>query len=143
MRYGIRFVLVFMLVGCTYAAPDYQKKPSGEEIFDLLIKNSNRQMASEPACDGASATRKKLHVTLGEVLSTNLSVSYDTDNVTTTKSYCNPSKFESGSKVIDVWDCSIEVLESDKKGEFISSSIVTFSTDLEKSTILPGSIRCF
>jgi hypothetical protein len=100
-------------------------------------------MKSEPSCDGASDSRKKLHVTLGEVLSTNLSASYDSNNVTTIKSYCNPSKFEDGNKVLDVWDCSIEVLENDKNGDFISSSIITFSSNLEITQILPGSIRCF
>ena len=40
-------------------------------------------------------------------------------------------------------DCKIEILEKSKKGEFISGSMIAFVTDLNKTWVLPGSVRCF
>lgn len=143
MKNIAKFIVTFLLVGCAVAAPEFGSKPSGEEVFDLLLSNANTSLKNEPGCDAASPSRNKSHMTLGDLLSTNLSVSYDEGNVTQIKSYCEPSKFDvSDKKTIDVWDCSVDIMENDKKGEFITSTEIRFSIDLSKSRIIQGSLRC-
>ena len=143
MKTAAKFIGIFSLIGCAIAAPGMGEKPTGEELFDLLISNANLSLKDEPGCDAASPSRNRSHITLGELLSTNLSASYDEGNVTQIRSYCEPSKFDvSDKKTIDVWDCSVDILENDKKGEFVSSTEIRFSTDLSKSKIISGSFRC-
>jgi hypothetical protein len=138
-----KFIAVFLLAGCAVAAPAIGEKPTGEEVFDLLLGNAGISLKDEPGCDASSPSRNKSHISLGDLLSTNLSASYDEGNITQIKSYCDPSKFDvSDKKTIDVWDCNVDILENDKNGEFVSSTAIRFSIDLAKSRIIPGSFRC-
>ena len=143
MKTVVKFIVIFLLVGCAVAAPGAKDKPTGEEVFDLLLSSAQLSLKDEPGCDSSSPSRGKAHITLGELLSTNFSASYDKDNVTKIRSYCEPSKFDvSDKKTIDVWDCSVDVMENNKEGEFVSSTEIRFSIDMNKSRIIQGSIRC-
>ncbi len=135
---------IILLVGCSSVTLTSAEKPSGEEIFDLVLRNSSLPLQNEPLCDVKSFTRKGENLTLGEHFSTNLSVSYESNNQVSIISSCSRSKHDlSETDVIEVWDCKLEILETSKKGTFISSSMIAFSSDLEKSKIIEGSIRCF
>ena len=143
MKLGVIFAGIFTLVGSVMAFSGMGNKPTGEELFNLILSNVNTSLRNEPGCDAASPSRNKSHMTLGDLLSTNLSVSYDEGNVTQIKSYCEPSKFDvSDKKTIDVWDCSVDIMENDAKGEFVTSTEIRLSIDLSKSRIILGSLRC-
>ena len=139
-----RFLFIILLVGCSSITVTSAEKPSGEEIFDLVLKSSSLPLQNEPLCNAKSFTRKSENLTLGEHLSTNLSVSYESDNQVGIKSSCERSKHDlSETDVIEVWDCKLEILETSKNGAFISSSMIAFASDIEKSKIISGSVRCF
>lgn len=136
--------VIILLFGCSTVTVTSAEKPSGEEIFDLILMNSSLPLQNEPLCNVESFTRKSESLTLGKHFSTNLSVSYESDNQISIKSSCSRSKHDfSKTDVIHVWDCKIEILETSKNGAFISSSMIAFASDLEKSKIIGGSIRCF
>lgn len=136
--------LIMLLFGCTSVTITSADKPSGEEIFDLVLKHSSLPLNNEPLCDVKSFTRNGDNLTLGEHFSTNLSVSYESENQVGIKSSCSLSKHDfSETDVIEVWDCKLEILETSKNGAFISSSMIAFASDLKKSKIIAGSIRCF
>lgn len=136
--------LTLVLSGCSaMAAFDSLPKPTGEEVFDILLANSDLPLDGEPLCEILSATRKDTPITLGQHLATVLSVSYENPNTVQVKTSCTTTKHEDESHgVIDAWDCQLEVLEEDTKGEFISSSMIAFSTGKAKNRLLPGSLRC-
>jgi PBP1b-binding outer membrane lipoprotein LpoB len=137
-------ILTVLLSGCSTMATSQDYKSNGEEVFDVIFKSINLPLKDEPLCNVISTTRKSESLSLGQHLATNLSVSYESKNTVEIKSACAPSKFETKSKeILDVLDCKIEILEKSKKGEFISSSMIAFSTDLNKTRVLPGSVRCF
>ena len=142
----MRLLLLSMafLLGCSSSGETSPLEPTGEELFDLILKSANIDLKNEPLCDLQSFTRNKDSITLGEHLSTVLSASYKTDNELKIKSSCSASKHEmSNTEVVDVWDCKIEIEETNKSGEFVSSAMIAFASDLEKSEIIAGSIRCF
>ena len=116
-------------------AQNVEKKPTGEEVFRVLFNHAKVDLAKEPLC--------KADINLGEQLSLDLSVSFESHNQTMIKSFCTPSKFDvSSGKVIDVWDCTVQVNENDKNGEFISSSTTVFSLTKDKHGFVKGSLRC-
>lgn len=140
----IIFALAIALQGCAVFAYEPVKPPGGEAVFDILLKNSNLPLKYEPLCNMSSATRGSDDITLGEHLATILSVSYESNNTVALKSSCELSKFEEKTgKAIDAWDCKLEMLETNKAGEFISSAMVAFSISLDKTTMIHGSLRCF
>jgi hypothetical protein len=136
-------VLILLLNGCAALATENPKPPSGEQVFDILFKNADRPLTKESRCDVKSMTRKNTAVTLGQHLATILSVSYETKNLVSIKSSCEMSKDDSTGTVVDVWDCRLEMNESNQKGEFISSAMVAFNMSMDKSKLIKGSLRCF
>ncbi len=139
------FLLALLaLSGCSSTAFSDNRKPTGEDVFDILLKNAELSLSTEPLCDISSATRKKMHITLGEHLATVLSVSHETANKVTMSSSCDKTKFEDDAgSLIDVWDCKVEVHEANPQGQFISSSMIAFSAELEDHNLVRGSVRCF
>jgi len=116
-------------------AANAQTKPTGEEVFSALFNYGKVELTKEPLC--------KADISLSEQLALNLSVSYESKNKTTIKSFCSPSKFDIPSgKVIDVWDCTVQVNETGNNGEFISSSTTVFSLTKDKHDFVKGSLRC-
>ena len=127
--------LFLLLAGCSAHAANIQSKPRGDEIFHVLLKNGDIKLINEPLC--------KADINLTEQLSLALSVSYESENKTIIKSFCNPSKFDYPSgKVIDVWDCTVQINENNKNNEFISSSTFVFSLTKDKNEFIKGSLRC-
>ena len=137
------FVLTLFLHYGSAFALENTKPPSGEQLFDILFKNLNISLNMEPLCDMKSTTRENMDITLGQHLSTILSESYDTDNIVSLKSACSLSKYDNKGAITNIWDCKLEMKETDKKGEFISSSMVAFYISLDKSRLINGSLRCF
>lgn len=137
--------LTLALSGCSaMAALDSLPKPTGEEVFDILFANSDLSLDGEPLCEMQSATKEKTPISLGQHLATVLSVSYENPNTVQINTSCTATQYEDESHgVMDAWDCQVEVLEEDTKGQFISSSMIAFSTGLAKKQLLPGSLRCF
>ncbi|HEY5604371.1 MAG TPA: hypothetical protein VIM41_14820 [Gammaproteobacteria bacterium] len=132
MRY---LIVILFLTGCTAHAANQSSPPRGEEVFNAILKNGNINLATEPLCNA--------DIKLYEQLSLAFSVSYESDNKTVIKSYCAPSKFDNPSgKVIDVWDCTVQINENNSNGEFISSSTIVFSLTLDKKEFINGSLRC-
>lgn len=144
-----RIFLVLLLAGCSAVASNEKTAsdktaPSGEQVFDILFSNLDRRLDQEPLCDVKSATREGKTMTLGEHVATVLSLSHESKNSVTLESSCNPSKHEAESgRIIDIWDCKIEVLEKNTESDFISSSMIAFSTTLDKAVMVKGSLRCF
>lgn len=140
----LSLIFILLLAGCSSLTVTSAEKPSGEEVLDLVLKNSSLPLENEALCEVKSFSRNGENLTFGEHLATNLSVSYESDNVVRIKSSCSRSKHDLGkTDVIEVWDCKLEILESSESGAFISSSMIAFATDLDKSKIIAGSIRCF
>jgi len=132
MRYLILFLF---LSGCTVQAADLSNPPGGEQVFSVLLKNGNINLVDEPLC--------KANINLYTQLSLAFSVSYESDNITVIKSHCSPSKHEfSTGNIVDVWDCTIQINENNKKGDFISSSTIVFSLTTGKKELIKGSLRC-
>ena len=142
MRYVM--TLLISLAGCSTMASNAPTPPSGEEVFDALLMSLDIKLSEEPLCNMESATRKNPEITLGQHLSTILAESYNSDNVSTLKSYCLLSKFEDNfGNVSDAWDCNLHINESNDKKEFISSSTIAFIISLDQLELVPGSLRCF
>lgn len=136
--------LLISLAGCSTMASNAPTPPSGEEVFDALLMSLDIKLSEEPLCNMESATRKNPKITLGQHLSTILAVSYNSDNISTLKSYCLLSKFEDNfGNVSDAWDCNLLINESNDKKEFISSSTIAFIISLDRLELVPGSLRCF
>lgn len=132
MRYLIYFL--FLTVGEVYAG-ELSTPPRGEQVFKALLKNGNVNLATEPFC--------KADINLYEQLALALSVSYESNNKTIIESHCSPSKHEmSTANVVDVWDCTVQINENNKKGGFISSSTLVFSLTLKDKEFIKGSLRC-
>lgn len=129
------FMLVLVLTGCTANAANLATPPRGEEVFNALLKNSDINLANEPLC--------KADMKFNEHLSLALSVSYESGNKTMLKSSCAPSKHDSPSgKVINVWDCTIQINENNQNDEFVSSSTIVFSLSPDTKEFIKGSLRC-
>ena len=132
MRYLL--ALVF-LSGCGAHAAVLSIPPRGEDVFNVLFKNGAIDLANEPLC--------KADIKLYEQLALSFSVSYESRNNTMIKSSCAPSNFEkTPGHVIDVWECTVQINESNKSGEFVSSSTIVFDLTLDKKEFLKGSLRC-
>ncbi len=132
MRY---LILLLSLSGCAVQATEQSNKPRGEEVFNILLKNGGINLVNEPLC--------KANINLNEQLSLAFSVSYENKNKTVIKSHCSPSKHDfSADKIIDVWDCTIQINENGLKNEFISSSVIVFSLTVDTKEFVKGSLRC-
>jgi len=141
MRYSLFYLLIATLYSAA-ATADY-KKPNGEELFDILFSSLSLPLSNEPLCDMTYFSRKNTPITLGHHLATVLSSSFESKNSVTVKTECTRSKHDlENKKIIEVWDCNINVLELNAKKKFISSSITAFAITLDKTKIVPGSLRC-
>lgn len=133
--------LVVWFACCSCLASDAARAPTGEEVFDLIFKNSNVSLRTEPLCNLKSTTRPG-QLTLGGHLATVLATSYGTRNTVNLKSECVASKYEApDGSAKDGWECRIEMLET-KKSEFISSASIAFAVSLDRTKLIPGSLRC-
>ncbi|MGD8886430.1 MAG: hypothetical protein PVF34_12470 [Gammaproteobacteria bacterium] len=135
-------IFILMLNGCAARAAENDRPPNGEELFDILFSNTGLSLKGEPRCNVKSMTRENTDITLGQHLATIMSLSHESDNRVTLASACSLSKDDSSGKVVDVWDCKLEMNESDKAGTFISSAMVAFYLSLDKTKLINGSIRC-
>jgi len=135
--------LLPLLYSCSTVAND-GKPPTGEEMFDILLSIGSIKLSKEPLCHMKSVTRNAEEITLSHHLATVLSTSFNPDTVNTINSSCSKSKNDKANgKLIDIWDCQLEIKESTEKGEFISSSMIAFSVTLDKLNYLNGTLRCF
>ena len=127
-----------------FAAAADTDTPTGEQVLDALFANTALNLAKEPDCKQFSASRNTDQVTLGEHLATILSVSYQSKNKVSVATHCAASKYEAKpGQVIDVWDCALEMKETNPTGNFISSAMVSFYLTKDKHYLIPGGIRCF
>jgi len=132
MRY---LILILSLSGCTGHAADLSRPPTGEQVFHELLKNGSIHLNNEPLC--------KANINLFTQLSLALSVSYESDNTAIIKSFCSLTKHEfSGGNIKNAWDCTVQINENNKKGDFISSSTIVFSLTADKKEFIKGSLRC-
>lgn len=135
-------LIIFTLYSILAMSSD-NLKPSGEEVFKILLSNGNIDLESEPLCEITSTTENKQTLTLADHLSTLLSLSYYEDTSTQLSSSCTQTKYQNNSGIIeDVWDCQVQVSENDKEGEFISTASIVFSITNEQHQFIHGSIRC-
>lgn len=136
-------VILTLLTGCSAIAADTSKPPTGEEVFDAIFSSTKIDLSQEPLCNTGSATRNKNTITLGEHISTILSLSYENENLVSIKSSCELSKTEpSKGKIVDAWDCKLQINESNTDGEFISSATIAFDLSIDKEAILKKTLRC-
>lgn len=134
---------IFLFYGCSTLATD-ATAPDGEQVFRLLLGSGNIRLQDEPLCNVVSLTRKNGETLLLDHLATVLSTSYGSKNVNTFASSCSKSRHEtSDGEVVEIWDCNLQINETSPEGEFISSSMVAFGVAIDKSAILPGTLRCF
>lgn len=136
-------LLLVCLSGCTNTAPADTQKPDGEQVFDVLFKSLDLPLDKEPMCNLQSTTRSDESITLGQHLATIMSLTYESDAIVTVSSSCAQSKHEDkNGGVIDIWDCKLEIMENSQDGQSISSSMIAFSTPLDKISVITGSLRC-
>jgi len=132
----IALFLFIFITSCSAIVNAEEKKPSGKELFSILLKNLNNSLKDENHCNVEQNN-------LSEYFSDFLSMSYANKNLVNLKSSCSRSKHKfKNSVVVNVWDCQISILEENAKKEFISSSSITFSIDLKKVKIIQNSLRC-
>jgi hypothetical protein len=137
-------IVLFLLHGCATYAGDNNLPPSGEELFDALLKNGGIKLSSQPLCNEKSVSRDLQDVTLAQHLATILSLSYDTKNTVSLKSSCSKSKYQASAEIIEhVWDCKLEMMEVNADGTFVSSAMLAVNLSLEKKEMISGSLRCF
>ncbi|MCI0504762.1 MAG: hypothetical protein L0Z73_01490 [Gammaproteobacteria bacterium] len=135
-------VVILLVQSCAVVAGT--AAPTGEQVLDALFNNTTLNLNQEPDCKQFSATRNTDQVTLGQHLATILSVSYQSKNKVTLATNCTVSKYQvNKGKVIDVWDCALEMKETNPAGEFISSAMVGFYLTKDKFSLIKGGIRCF
>ena len=133
---------ILLLQGCAAVADT--GAPTGEQVLDALFTNTTLNLAKEPDCKQFSAARNTDQVTLGEHLATILSVSYQSKNKVSVTTHCSASKYEAKpGKINDVWDCALEMKETNPTGEFISSAMVSFYLTKDTHRLIPGGLRCF
>lgn len=136
------FAIGAIALACSSSALADPRPPTGEEVFDLLLRSASLPLRKEPLCSVKSAKWGD-SITLGQQLATILSVSHQSPNRVSLKSSCEPSKNEQpGKPPSDAWDCKVEMLESSESGEFISSALVAFLVSQDRSTLIAGSLRC-
>jgi len=91
-----------MLTSYSAMAADIATSPKGEEVFDALLNSLNIPLSEEPLCNMESITRKNPKKTLGQHFSFLLALSYDNNDISTIKSSCQLSKYESSdSKLLE------------------------------------------
>ena len=140
----LAIALTVILSGSSAMAACELCKPNGEEVFDILFNSIHLPLDKEPLCNMKSITRGGGSINLGQYLATTLSLSYATKNKVEIKSACGRSKHEADSQeIVEVWDCKVEIFETSQEGEFVSSAMIAFAVDLNKTNILAGSLRCF
>lgn len=131
------FVLVILLSGCA----SYAAQPQGNDVIRLLFENAELSLSSEPLCSMVDAQGQTLK--FKEYLSQVLSVAYENTHQVSIKTFCSESKQElDNHKIIDIWDCRLEVLESNSNGDFISSSNIAMGVSKQTMQFIPGSLRC-
>ncbi len=139
-------ILLFMLpllYSCSTIANN-KTPPSGELFYDVLLSMTDVKLSNEPLCNLTSVSRNTSELTFGNHLSTILSVSYKTNSTNTISSSCSISKHEKENKtVVDIWDCKLELKETNSKGNFISSSMVAFGINTDNLKYQAGTLRCF
>ena len=132
----MRYLLIALILSCYSIGVDAQNAPpNGEEVFGIFLSKMNMNLANESLC--------KADMKLYEQLALSLSVSYESKNITKVTSSCEPSKFDvTNNKVIDIWDCTIQINENSPEGEFVSSSTYVFGLSRGKHEFVDGSLRC-
>ena len=127
-------MIILLLSSCTNSVVGNSIPPSGEEVFVAFLSNLNQDLKDESLC--------RANILLYEQLALSLSVSHESKNTTVISSTCTPSKHEMNTKVIDIWDCTIQINENNPDGEFISSSTYVFGLSKDKKEYIGNSLRC-
>jgi len=134
---------VFLFYGCSTLATD-GSPPDGEVVFRLLLNSGYISLKNEPLCNVTSLAKKNEETLLVDHLATVFSTSYLSKNINTFASSCSKSKHETkDGKIIEIWDCNLQIKETSPDDEFVSSSMVAFGISIDKSKFLPGTLRCF
>jgi len=130
-----KLLLILLLSGCSVAVIGETRPPSGEEAFSIFLSKASLSLEDEPLC--------KADIKLYQQLALSLSVSHETNNTIKIASSCAPSKFENAeNKVVDIWDCKIQISEENPEGEFVSNSTYVFGVSWDRSEYVEGSLRC-
>lgn len=140
---GLSFILIFIggYSNASHSAPG--TPPNGKTLFHLVFEKTSHSLASEGLCQVISENGSGKTLTLGEQLANAFSSAHDPETRSFVSSQCHPSKHETAfGKTINIWDCSITILENSIQGGFISSATVAFAVSINHSKILPGTIRC-
>lgn len=138
----ILFIVLPFLLSCSSVVAD-KSAPNGETFYDVLFSIQDLDLSTEPLCNLMSVTRKNSKITLGNHLSTILSTSYSSTTKNVISSFCSLSKHENKNKrVIDIWDCKLEIKETNNKGAFVSASMVAFGVNTKTMKYESGTLRC-
>ena len=126
--------LIFSLLSCSSIATN-DNIPTGEVVFNALFSQFNSSLVGEPLCQ----TDERLQ----DLLALSLSVSMSERTKTHVSTTCESSKAESvDNKVLDVWDCTVNFLETDDSDVFISSSSYVIALSKVDLKFVRGSLRC-
>ncbi len=126
--------LIFSLLSCSSVATN-DISPTGEVVFNALFSQFDSSLVSEPLCQ----TEERLQ----DLLALSLSVSMSERTKTHVSTTCESSKVESvDKKVLDVWDCTVNFLETDDSDAFISSSSYVLALSKVDLKFVRGSLRC-
>ena len=110
--------------------------PAGADVFNAVLSNSSLRLKGEYFCNDED-------ISLSDHFSRALSSSYETDVNVTIKSSCNLSKFDiTDSKVIDIWDCNINIIEENSDIEYFANTSYTFGLSIKEFDFVKGSLRC-
>jgi len=142
----ISFIL-FLITGCSvnahqdYARPSKDfNPPAGTDVFKALLSNADLNLKDEPLCD-LDPEGTNLSDQLADSLSLNYGNSKQNLDIT---SSCTISKFElTDEKVIDIWDCGVNITLNNKEHEYIANSSYKFGLTLIEFEFVKGSLRCF
>ena len=117
------------------------KELSGEELFSIVLKNSDHPLKNEPLCQPPPFDIETY--TLADKLTLLLAQGHYRDSYAELNSSCVITKFEQPSgDLVDVWDCKITVVKIDEDIEFFSSGTIVLSISISEKKMLEGSLRC-
>lgn len=128
-------ITVFFLFAGWASADEAPLPPRGEEVFIALLGNSAMRLEEEPLCQA--------DIPLYVQLAWALAGSYQSEHTTQVTSSCVPSRFDTpAGTTIDVWECRVDIVESEANGDYVASANLLFDLTLEEKAFIRGSLRC-
>jgi hypothetical protein len=112
--------------------------PTGIQLFQVLIENAAMPLQGT-GCIDERPTSLTLQHQLALMLGYGLGVKQNKVNL---KAKCESGPFETSDGIIDAWSCEVNVIETTKRGTYISNASTRVGLTKDTWQIVPGSLLC-